>query len=433
MKSDGFLREIRRIFRTVFVQKALTVFLRSAWLGGAAYLLCWGANRYWGWIPDQSTWVTVGVLTMVIVFLTVFLGWRLNYRFVWRLDQKYGLDQQLFTAYENLTDHRGAEGEEDPGLETLLESEAVSRLPSIRRSLTDSGWNIRNEIESTVVVLILLVLVFLLSVGNLDRIPPGFGFGLLPGLGTDPSANEVFGGGIPGNPNEGDSSGESETGTSSGTGSGSIDFDPENWPEITETLEDLGEELSEEAGTSDLGEALTDQDFEQAATELGSLAEDIEDYSPESREKLAQQFLETAVELQELGEPDLSAPFSEAAESLFGDNASEMAEDLDRLSELMQDLGDFEGDQQLVEAEEDAGEPFDPLADNQEAQALLLDALGEEGLFSSGVSAQPGEDLGTSETGGDLTGGGEAGDSIWLPFDISQDDTDVVSSYFSPR
>jgi hypothetical protein len=433
MRSERFMREVRRIFRTVFVQKALTVFLRSAWLGGAAYLLCWGANRYFGWFPNQSTWVTVGVFTMVVVFLTVFLSWRMNNQFVWRLDQKYGLDQQLFTAYENLAERKEPEAVDDPGLETLLESEAVAQLPSIRRSLTDSGWNIRNEIESTVVILILLLLVFLLGVGNLDRIPPGFGIGLLPGLGTDPSANEVFGGGIPGNPDQGDSSGDSETGVSSGAGDGSVEFDPENWPDITETLEDLGDDLSDEAGTSDLGEALSNQDFEQAATEFGSLAEDIEDYSPESREKLAQQLLETAVELQDLGEPDLSEPFSEAAESLFGDNASEMAEDLDQLSELMQELDEFDGDQQLVEVEEEGGAPIDPLADNQEAQALVLDALGDVDLFSSGVSAQPGEDLGISDTGGDLTGAEEAGESIWLPFDLSQDDTDVVSSYFSPR
>ena len=67
MNRSNFLLEIRRIFRIAFVQKAVVILLRAAWIGGAVYIFCWGSNRLWGWFPSQDLWILYAALIALAV------------------------------------------------------------------------------------------------------------------------------------------------------------------------------------------------------------------------------------------------------------------------------------------------------------------------------------------------------------------------------
>jgi len=435
VNAAKFLAEIQRIFRILFVQKAVTMFLRAAWIGGAAYLFCWGTNQLWGWFPNQGAWLFYAGLVSILVLGSVLLKRRPTRGFVWRLDRAFGLRQQVYTAYEILSTDTEAQAANDPGMQELLNSEALERLPAIRHELADRGWQFRREFESTIVVLILLLIVYLSSVGDISRLAGGFGSGFLPLLGRDPTALEVFSGAIPGE--------TSETAPAEGTGGdspvdtqpGDLDLDPEEFAEVSEVLENLGEKLEGQSASQDLGDALRNRNYQQAADEFGSMAEEIEDFSPETRQELADNFLETSIELQNISQPDMAADFSEATASLLGDNPADMAEDLDNLSDLMQRLADFQSDQASANLEDQLVPGGQQSLDQVSGQIFSLDQLSGEQDFTSVPSEGQASGAGTIGDPVDfiMPFEGSIGEGVWLPYDLSLDNSDVVSSYFSPR
>ena len=435
MTASKFLSEIERIFRILFVQKTITMFLRAAWIGGAAYLLCWGTNQLWGWFPDQGSWLFYAGLVSILVLASVLLKRKPTLGFVWRLDRAFGLRQQVYTAYEILKSDADAAATEDPGMQELLDSQALGRLPAIRRELADRGWQFRREFESTIVVLILLLIVYLSSVGDISRLSSGFGTGFLPLLGRDPTASEVFSGGIPGE--------TSETAPEQGAGgdlpvetqSGDLDLDPQEFAEVARVLENLGEKLRGQAATQDLGEALSDQNFKQAAGEFGAMAEEIGDYAPQTRQSLADRFLETSIEMQNIGQPDIAADFSEATASLLGSNPANMAEDLDNLSDLMLNLAGIQEQQATAALETDEFPGGQQSLDQTGGQSFGLDAFGEQQDFTAVPSEGPPTGAGTIGDPVDfiMPFDGSISEGVWLPYDVSLDNSDVVSSYFSPR
>ncbi len=435
MNREKFMLEIQRIFRVLFVQKSITMFLRAAWIGGAAYLLCWGTNQLWGWFPDQGSWLFYAGLISVLVLGSVLLKRKPTLGFVWRLDRAFNLRQQVYTAYEILATDTETNAAEDPGMQELLESEAVGRLPSIRHELADRGWQFRREFESTIVVLILLLIVYLSSVGDISRISGGFGTGFLPLLGRDPTASEIFSGGIPGETRE--------TAPSEGAGgdlpvetqAGDLNLDPEEFAEVARVLESLGEKLSGQAASKELGEALRNQNFEQAAGEFGAMAEEIGDYAPETRQSLADRFLETSIEMQNIGQPDIGTDFSEATASLLGNNTASMAEDLDNLSDLMLNLAKIQDQLATANLETNNLPGGQQPLDQTSGQIFGLELLGGEQDFTSLPSEGPATGSGAIGDSVDfiMPFDGSVSEGVWLPYNISLDDSDVVSSYFSPR
>jgi hypothetical protein len=301
--------------------------------------------------------------------------------------------------------------------------------------MVDRGGQYRKEIESTVVVLILLLIVYLANVGSISRLPSGFGTGFLPLLGRDPTASDVFSGGIPGETRE-DQPSEGLGGTSTvGNQQGELDLDPQEWDDITEILESLGEKLEGQSASQDLGEALRGQNFEQAADEFSALAEEINEFSEETRQEMADEFLETSVELQQRGQSEFSQDFSAAASALLGENPSEMAESLDNLADLMDQFSQYQADQPAADVDQDLA-PSSALPLTQSAGEIFdLDTFG---LDQNIISAPGSGTMDGSGTAGEAVNfimpyENSTGEGIWLPYDISMDDSDVVSEYFSPR
>lgn len=420
MNRAQFLREIERIFKVVFTQKIIQMVLRAAWVGGAVYLLCWGLNRMWGWLPDQSAWFWLAGITMVVILGSAFVVRFPSRAFVWRLDRGYHLQEQVYTTYEKLEEEI-ANNQPQPGVNELLDSDQLARLPFIRRELTEKGWRVRGEMQSTVIVLILLLIVYLLSVEDIGRLPQEQNFGLLPSLGKDPSAAEVLS----------DSSIPGDLGGSDGTQVTTEEIDASasaicegNWDEVADTFVGLGVTLSQQSTTYDLGQSLQQQDFAQAADEFSNLAEQAGDLSDETKESLAQTFLDTAVAFQGINRADLSAYFQDASAALLDGSQLVMSDGLDELAALM--------DQCRY-----CPRPSTQQVSNSSQQSLEIEVIGGDVPSPANFLSNPilveGGSIGVVENLSVSPGVEVPGYIQSLPYNLNLEDSDVVSSYFSPR
>ncbi|MBN2045158.1 MAG: hypothetical protein JW757_09080 [Anaerolineales bacterium] len=418
MNPSHFLLEIRKLFRIALVQKAVIVLLRAAWVGGGVYILCWGTNRLWSWFPQQDGWTVYAALVAIAILVSLLRYLRPNRAFVWRLDRTFELGEQVFTAYERI--HALGEGSrQDPGTQMLLESEAVANLPKIRRRVIGHSWQFQREIESTIVVLLMLVVIYLAGIGSLDLISAGSESGLLPPVPKEPQARDIFRRGIPGEEivtvPEGDSSSPPEF-----AGSNSPDafcdpnqlLDQQAWQQTQQVLNQLGERLCCGSAALQLSQALKFQDYQTASDQFSVMAEKIVDYSDETRQLLADQFLESSVQFQQLSQPDVYQVFSEATAALLGDSFAEMAEGLDGLALLMQQ---FERQQRCISiADWQPGSQWVP-ADQGTISSGILEISSPSDFYSLEVPSFTGVN------------------SEMLFYEIPLEDADVVSSYFSPE
>ena len=108
------------------------------------------------------------------------------------------------------------------------------------------GWNLRPEFESALVVLILLMVVYLNSVRLVTQLPPGGAIGLLPGLGNDPSAEEVLASGSAGSGSDTGGLGQNSDNQQDTALNDLFDLTSSDFEVISKILQDLGEALDQE-------------------------------------------------------------------------------------------------------------------------------------------------------------------------------------------
>ena len=190
MKSKKLHKQIKSLYRLARLQKMLRILLRSTWIGGTGFLIGWGANALWGWFPESSTWLGMGISLAVVNFLTIFYRPVSFEQFIWNLDRKMGLNEQLSAACEIDSVDVGS-------INTQLSDESLNLIPDLRKRVFRKGWRLRGEVESLLIVFILFFMVFLSGLGNIPAFLPG-GLGFLPGLGSDPNAEGIFPSGFPG-------------------------------------------------------------------------------------------------------------------------------------------------------------------------------------------------------------------------------------------
>jgi hypothetical protein len=420
----NFLNEIRRIFWVAFVQKFVVIVLRAAWIGGAVYIFCWGSHQLWGWFPRQGLWIVYAALSAIAILASMLRHIKPDRRFVWRVDRKFKLDEQVYTAFERVQ----AEAGDDLGTQMLLESDAVARLPKIRRQITGRNGQLRREIESTLVVLILLLIMYVAGIGSIDRIPFPSGLGFLPPLFSEPQSRDIFQSGIPGDETQpDDENGQDRPDPAPEESSADFDLSPicdpnqmldqAAWQQTQDLLAQLGERLCCGSATLLLSDALKYQDYAAAGDQFSVMAEKIVDYSDQTRQLLADQFLTTSVQLEQIGQQAGSMAFSEVTSALLGDSYAEMAEGLDGLALLMRQ---YQTQQRCMSlAIWQPGGQLLPAPSNIDPNSLQIfsesvDFLGTDSMFSETQSTVTG------------TEGG-------LPsYQVPMEDADVVSSYFSP-
>lgn len=427
-----FLNRVRMLYRIVLAQQATRIILRAAWLGGAVYLLGWGINAQWGILPQNRTWVLAAVIVSFGTLATLLFKPRSAKNFLWRVDETFDLKEQVTTAYEVSTDKK----EKQPGgqqLEKLLVEDANSFLPDITRKVIDKGWGLRNDVEATIIVLMMLMVVYLSGLESFSTAIPGSGLGILPGIGSDPSFLDVFSSGIPGD-TRGSAPGLGVGGQGEGALDGPLDLSREGLNLVHEVFREMGDALKDSAATSGVGHALSNGDFEKAANEMSGLAENIDRVTAETRQDLAERFSDAARKLFPSQFTEISNTLNNAAEALRGNSSTDMSNQLDRVSDLLQSLGEYDINEVIAsDLEEPEPTEFEGLEGEDEplefetAQDIsnMLTAPGVGSAASGLVEGTPLDFEGYSLDPG--------GDGVWSPFDYSWDDKDVVSSYFTPR
>ena len=167
MIKKQFVDELNKTFIIAYIQHALKMVLRACWLGGAVYLLFWGTNHFLGWFTNSVIWVLVALGLGIVILLLLLHRRKIDSKFVWKLDRKFGVHEQIYTAYE---DFNTKDTQSDDDISIELYKDATNKLPEIRKLIVDAGWGLRGDIEATIIVLILLFIVYVNSVGAIDRL-----------------------------------------------------------------------------------------------------------------------------------------------------------------------------------------------------------------------------------------------------------------------
>jgi len=446
-RSD-LLLEVKSIQWLVFVQRLLRGGLRSLWLAGAGWLLAWGANQLWGWLPDERTWLLAALTFALIPALGLLFAWRTAPRLVWRIDRRFGFHEQLSTAWSV------AEEKAQPRpLEAALIRDAARLLPEAHWSILRRGWYLAGDLVSAALILVLLAAVFASRQavplpGALGDIPSAIP---LPAPGEDPTAGDLASEDESSQPGEqpGEQPGaQPGQGQDQPAGSQPGEQTPMD-PRLGEVLSQLGEDLAAQAGTSELGEALQNLDTQGAADSLEKLAGQAGELSPETRENMRQALERAAGELGSVPSGDLPQDLQDLAESLQGQGdlrpgspsgldfqraAGEVASDLRELqpSPPQQQAGGGGG---AGEGSTDQGGPPPQITRLDEEGGVFELEVDPSDLpvsLSPGDPAQAGAEV-LSEGRDAPALPGEAVDNFVVPFEFPWKWRDVVSSFFQRR
>ena len=434
MKRNDFINEINRIFKIALAQKAVQMVLRSAWIGGAVYILCWGTNRLWGWFSNQEWWIFLALLFSIICMTPLLFVRKPNGKFVWRLDRSFSLREQVYTLFEvfQTGDH---EVEKQPIIHELLVSEEIGKVRDVRRELVDKGWRVKEEFEATVVVLILLLIVYLTSVSSIINIRTDGIVNILPMLGSDPSADQVFSSGIPGYQVVEDAEGVGSGGIQVLGMDGDLNLTSTEWTQVSELMQKLGTNLSRESGTYELGQALVGENYKVAANQFGILAENIDALSSDVQNRIADQFLDTAVGFQNYQQPEISGYFREASAALYEGSTPKMYEKIDNLAGLMELFSKIQAKETKVDSNPESASGIPQTFNQYQNNLLVIEEVDDlsDYVSSPNYTEVEGEGVNGENTDFIMPFDSKIIEGVWLPFQYSLENSNVVSSYFSPR
>ncbi len=404
-----FLRQMRAIQRLVWFQRGFRWALRSAWLTGLSFLVTWLLAHFFGWLP--GLWLRVG-LSFFVGLIPLCIGLLSRPEagaLAWRMDRRLGLQERISTAWEVARAKETA----NPLEKTLLD-EASQSLPEIHLQVLRHGWGAGRDLLVLILVVVALsvMLVLTFPLPQLPQIPlPGSGNGVLPALGGEPSAEDVFPGDVPGMPEGGEP-------------------DPEVPGELTEIFSDIAGDLAGESAFQAISEALDAPDLEGSAEALEDLAENLDQLPEEARQTLAESFSEAVSQIEGAGYPDLAESFGNAADSLAGGLDSQ-AGDLENLAEALRGLGSEETPEPEPTPDQATPEPVERLGEDGQAFELEAESATESDLLVPADA--PGEEQAEGEPpGGPSYADEDVIDTILVPYTYPWYWQDLISDYFTP-
>ena len=308
---------------TVWGQRSLRLLVRSTWLGLGGYLLARSLSTYWALLADPAIWKWVGIAFALPALIGVILSRPTRLKLVWSIDRHLGLSEQVSTAWEVLKQKSAGQ------VALLLVSDVQAILPQVHKRILLHGWFLTRDLIALALVGVLALCTSFASSqtsflptqpGSIERLPP---------LGEDPRAAEIFPtglsklspeqqnkeqGGQPGGggkqPENQPNTGQGKQGNTPGSG------DPQG---IQEAVRQLGEQLSQQAATYELGQALQNMDLAKAASEMENLADQADSLSKETREQLSEAMQQAADQLEpsmDETQPPLPQDLRSAADEL---------------------------------------------------------------------------------------------------------------------
>ncbi len=406
-----FRSQIRSIQRLVWFQRGFRWVLRAFWGSALVFLVTWTLNYFFEWLPNF--WVRLG-LSLVVFFIFSLVSFFTRPdpgELTWRMDRRLELKEQISTAWQLAK----KDGPVNPVEDGLL-ADANQKIPEIHLRIFQHGWGAGRDmlILILVVVALMVMLVLTFPLPEPPVIPlPGAGDGILPALGGEPSADDVFPGEVPGMPE---------------TGEGEADSDLPG--DLEDIFAEMAQNLTGDEETQDLADALDQGDLDQAADALEELASQLDQLPDSVQKNLAESFTETAPKIEEAGYQGLAGEFEQSGESLDGDLDSQV-EDLEDLADALRGLGD-----ETTQAPEPTPDPVTPEpADRLEGEGQTFELDPDQASDSDLLIPAEFADEGRVEgqvPGGSVYEDEEVIDTILVPYSYPWYWQDIVSDYFTP-
>lgn len=301
LAGEQVVRSVTQIARRVWIQRALTIVARSAWLGiliGCFWLL---VEMLGGPALDVRVliWITAVVAVPGLVFAGLVRPTRRQVALM--LDRSFGLQERMATAIENLGKGVPADGER-ARLVYLQIADAANVVGDLRRFPVFSvRLPVREIVMAIVCALVFASLFFMRGVGG--GIPP-VRAGTVPPF--TPASERmvkpptpVAPGGVQANaPTVAD-----------------VQKRMDRSNQAKADLDKLANALKDQGVTNAAAEAIQRGDYTAAANELRKLADDANKLSPATREDLAQK-LDTAASQMSQGSQQLADATRQAADGL---------------------------------------------------------------------------------------------------------------------
>lgn len=435
-----FSRRLWLIFALLWLQRAIRLSLRAAWLLAGGILAGWGIHRLWGWQPEPGYWLLLGAVPAGLSLLAIVLPLPQPGRVAWRLDRLYGFDEQVSTAWQIRQQPQNE-------IASLLAADAAALLPRVRRRLLWRGWYLLGDLVSVLIIGVLCALALGPSSTAAPAEPLQAEQARLPLAGRDATAGEVFPGGIPGLPPQ------DVGGSPAALGQGNSDNISTSGGEGTRSeagdaiLRELGGALAQEAATYATGQALQEGNLAAAATQMELMGDQLESLDPEAQRAAGEEMTRAGEELASAGsasEQQLAESLQELGQSMVQGEAPPQ-EQLDAVAASLRELADLP----IVAASttgtggngDGAGtggastalgdpQPLERLTGEGETLPVETGAAGE-GVMLQG---EPGEQ-GEQAVGGavDRTAGSTTtGRGVLAPYQFPWRWRHVVADYFTP-
>jgi hypothetical protein len=426
------------------LQRSLRFGVRAIWLGVGGVILGWGMNAVWGWLPNPLAWYALGIALALFPLAGIVNAFASRKPWVWLLDRRLGLHEQVSTAWEV------ANSGKSQGIGRLLVQDVLELLPRIRARMLNRGWYLEVDLVSAAIVMLLAGV--LLASGLLNPFSDLLGEGPAafnpPPPPLPPLEQHVPQIPQPGDQPGGDPEGGQQPGAEQPGGQGSGEGQPQEGgeqpgsdpsgsdAELGDILRELGQDLSRQAGTYDLGQALENMDLNGAADALEDLKENLDELSPESRDNLSQAMREAAEALEQAGEQELSQDMSDAADSIPGPS-EDAPQNLDEVAGELRELADAMGQSGVAgtgsgEGGSGAGapEPLDRLGGEGEDMELPLSDPSQSGLLNPSNQGTPGDEVAGGPQDSTYQPGSGVAQNPLYPSSFLWKWRDVVSQYF---
>lgn len=443
LRAELLKRRLFELQALAALQRGLRLGLRALWLGLGGLLIAWGVNSLWGWLPERRTWalLALGMALLPLLAYALSLLPLLRSRrafWVWAFDRRLGLQEQVSTAFELARGGRRAGG----SLSEALLAEVLESLPQVRERMLRRGWFLERDLVAALLVLLLALMAYSstwlrsyadqIGAMSADISQPS---GMLPSSAALPPPPAAA-------PQGEDPSGQGEQGAGQqDQGQPGGDQGEPQPPEgldgeaLSRALEQLGQELSGQAPTYDLGQELQQGDLEGAASEMEDLADRVDELSPQTRQELAEALENAAGEVEAAGDPQMAQDMREAAEALRADPQNGETGAGEALDQLAEDLRGQAGSQAGTgsgdngSGQSGSAEPAERLQGQGGDLELPLEDSSQSGLLSPAPQGAAGEDVVGGSQDSSAGASGQYGSPL-VPNSFLWKWRDIISSYF---
>jgi hypothetical protein len=299
----------------ILFQHAVRYGLRAVWLGLAGYLLGWGFYHLLGILSDARLWIMISCLFILTAVISFFVSWTPTRRLVWKLDREFNLKEQVSTAWSVIAKQK----KPNPFGELLIE-DTLPLLKKVRIRLFKHGWFLLRDFVSLLLVLLAWIGILYPSTFRVETsiLPEQSQPEALLAIAEDPVLTDILPKGVLSLDAE-----TQQTNTSDNTTAASETSNSDYAATLSNALKKVGDELSQQSTTYNLGKALQDLDLNQAADILDALAKMAESLPQSSKDQIAQSMQTSAGTLQQaMGDNQLSDDLSKAADALSSDQTA---------------------------------------------------------------------------------------------------------------